>query len=163
MFIDPDSGAKRRVALRRAIPSEAVEPSLVGDTVYFVRQNGEVTDVTTGGKLLWTKATGVERLSTPTVSARRGALYLATPGGRVVALDLTDGRVLWQEKPRTDPGGVQADLAIIGDALYVVYGWDTTDVFSMDVSTRPQRGKATASPANSSQANSSPATASPAR
>lgn len=163
VFVDPDSGAKRRVALRQAIPSEAVEPSLVGDTLYFVRQNGEVTAVTTGGKQLWTKATGVERLSAPTVSARRGALYLAAPSGRVIALDRTDGRVLWQEKPRTDPGGVQADLALIGDALYVVYGWDTADVFSMDVSGRPQRGKATASPASASPPNSSQATASPAR
>ncbi|MEU5345282.1 protein kinase [Streptomyces sp. NPDC020766] len=152
VFVDPDSGAKRRVALRRPIPSEAVEPSLVGDTVYFVRQNGEVTAVTTGGKRLWTRATGVERLSAPTLSTRRGAVYLAAPSGRVIALDHTDGRVLWQEKPRTDPGGVQADLALIGDALYVVYGWDTADVFSMDVGKRPQRGRATTSPAATSPA-----------
>ncbi|TLS44235.1 serine/threonine-protein kinase [Streptomyces montanus] len=133
LFVDRDSGAKRRVKLSPSIPNEAVVPSLVGDTLYFVRQNGEVTAATTGGKRLWTKATGVEWLSAPAVSGRRGALYLAAASGRVVALDRTDGRVLWREKPRTDPGGNRADVALIGDALYVMYGYDTAEVFSIDV------------------------------
>lgn len=145
LFVDPASGRKRRVKLSPPIPSAAVVPSLTGDTLYFVRQNGEVTAVTTGGERLWSKTTGVERLSAPAVSARRGALYLAAASGRVVALNRTDGRVLWREKPRTDPGGSPADVALTGDALYVMYGYDTAEVFSIDVTERREPEKGTAS------------------
>ncbi|MFE9008297.1 protein kinase [Streptomyces sp. NPDC007875] len=134
LFLSPDGGPARRVKLPEGLSAQQTRPTLVGDTLYFVRQNGEVTAVTTAGKRLWSEATQVEWLGSPVVSARRNALYLATAAGRVVALDRGDGRVLWRGKARTDPGGVTAELTLNGDALTTVYGYDTVEAAGTDVS-----------------------------
>ncbi|MFJ1998849.1 protein kinase domain-containing protein [Streptomyces asiaticus] len=132
-FLGADGGRERRVKLPAGLSARQITPALVGDTLYFVRQNGEVTAVTTAGKRLWSKATQVEWLGPPVVSGRRNALYLATAAGRVVALDRRDGRMLWRTKARTDPGGVPAELSLSGDALTTVYGYDTLEASGMDV------------------------------
>ncbi|CDR07914.1 protein kinase domain-containing protein [Streptomyces iranensis] len=134
LFLGTDGGRQRRVKLPEGLSAQQITPALVGDTLYFVRQNGEVTAVTTAGKRLWGKATQVEWLGPPVVSGRRNALYLATAAGRVVALDRRDGRVLWRTKARTDPGGIPAELTLSGDALTTVYGYDTLEASGMDVS-----------------------------
>ncbi|MGK3110663.1 PQQ-like beta-propeller repeat protein [Streptomyces sp. WAC05858] len=134
LFLSPDGRPARRVKLPEGLSAQQTRPTLVGDTLYFVRQNGEVTAVTTAGKRLWSEATGVEWLGSPVVSGRRNALYLATAAGRVVALDREDGRVLWRGKARTDPGGVPAELTLSGDALTTVYGYDTVEAAGTDVS-----------------------------
>ncbi|WP_413800662.1 protein kinase domain-containing protein [Streptomyces iranensis] len=134
LFLGTDGGRQRRVKLPEGLSAQQITPALVGDTLYFVRQNGEVTAVTTAGKRLWSKATQVEWLGPPVVSGRRNALYLATAAGRVVALDRRDGRVLWRTKARTDPGGIPAELTLSGDALTTVYGYDTLEASGMDVS-----------------------------
>ncbi|MGV9849690.1 protein kinase domain-containing protein [Streptomyces sp. NPDC003442] len=134
LFLGTDGGRQRRVKLPEGLSARQITPALVGDTLYFVRQNGEVTAVTTAGKRLWSKATQVEWLGSPVVSGRRNALYLATAAGRVVALDRRDGRVLWRTKARTDPGGIPAELTLSGDALTTVYGYDTLEASGMDVS-----------------------------
>ncbi|TMU93240.1 serine/threonine-protein kinase [Streptomyces sp. DASNCL29] len=133
VFLGADGGRERRVKLPARLSARQITPALVGDTLYFVRQNGEVTAVTTAGKRLWSKATQVEWLGSPVVSGRRNALYLATAAGRVVALDRRDGRMLWRTKARTDPGGVPAELSLSGDALTTVYGYDTLEASGMDV------------------------------
>ncbi|MDT0546731.1 protein kinase domain-containing protein [Streptomyces lonegramiae] len=137
LSIDPDSGAVRRAPLPSGLHSLQLKVSLAGDTMVFIRQNGEVMAVTTGGKRLWTKATQVEWLTGAAVSSRRGAVYLATASGRVVALALAGGRELWRREARTDPGGAPADVMLIGDALYGVYGYDSLSVFSQDVTKHP--------------------------
>ncbi|WP_275561492.1 serine/threonine-protein kinase [Streptomyces sp. 5-6(2022)] len=134
LFLGANGGRERRVKLPDGLSARQTTPALVGDTLYFVRQNGEVTAVTTAGKRLWSKATRVEWLGAPVVSGRRNALYLATAAGRVVALDRRDGRVLWRTKARTDPGGIPAELTLSGDALTTVYGYDTLEASGMDVS-----------------------------
>ncbi|GAA1729939.1 protein kinase domain-containing protein [Streptomyces yatensis] len=139
LFLSPDGGPARRVKLPHGLSAQQTRPTLVGDTLYFVRQNGEVTAVTTAGKRLWSEPTEVEWLGSPVVSGRRNALYLATAAGRVVALDRGDGRVLWRGKARTDPGGVPAELTLSGDALTTVYGYDTVEAAGTDVS-RVSRG-----------------------
>lgn len=139
LFLSPDGGPARRVKLPDGLSAQQTQPTLVGDTLYFVRQNGEVTAVTTAGKRLWSGATEVEWLGSPVVSGRRNALYLATAAGRTVALDRGDGRVLWRGKARTDPGGVPAELTLSGDALTTVYGYDTVEAAGADVS-RVSRG-----------------------
>ncbi|GAA0898978.1 MULTISPECIES: protein kinase domain-containing protein [Streptomyces violaceusniger group] len=133
VFLGADGGRERRVKLPAGLSGRQITPALVGDTLYFVRQNGEVTAVTTAGKRLWSKATQVEWLGPPVVSGRRNALYLATAAGRVIALDRRDGRVLLRTKARTDPGGVPAELSLSGDALTMVYGYDTLEASGMDV------------------------------
>ncbi|WP_413807968.1 protein kinase domain-containing protein [Streptomyces sp. OE57] len=134
LFLGTDGGRQRRVKLPEGLSAQQITPALVGDTLYFVRQNGEVTAVTTTGKRLWSKATQVEWLGPPVVSGRRNALYLATAAGRVIALDRRDGRVLWRTKARTDPGGIPAELTLSGDALTTIYGYDTLEASGMDVS-----------------------------
>lgn len=137
LSIDPDSGAVRRAPLPSGLHSLQLEVSLAGDTMFFIRQNGQVTAVTTGGKRLWTKATQMEWLTGAAVSSRRGTVYLATASGRVVALALAGGRELWRAGARTDPGGAPADVMLIGDALYAVYGYDSLSVFSQDITKHP--------------------------
>ncbi|AQW52463.1 protein kinase [Streptomyces violaceusniger] len=134
LFLSPNGGPARRVKLPEGLSAQQTKPTLVGDTLYFVRQNGEVTAVTTAGKRLWSEATEVEWLGSPVVSGRRNALFLATAAGRTVALDRGDGRVLWRGKARTDPGGVPAELTLSGDALTTVYGYDTVEAAGTDIS-----------------------------
>ncbi|WP_430542336.1 protein kinase domain-containing protein [Streptomyces malaysiensis] len=134
LFLGTDGGRERRVKLPPGLSARQTTPTLVGDTLYFVRQNGEVTAVSTAGKRLWNRATQVEWLGPPVVSGRRDALYLGTAAGRVIALDRGDGRVLWRGEARTDPGGIPAELTLNGDALTTVYGFDSVEAAGSDVS-----------------------------
>nr|WP_167502644.1 serine/threonine-protein kinase [Streptomyces malaysiensis] len=134
LFLGTDGGRERRVKLPPGLSARQTTPTLVGDTLYFVRQNGEVTAVSTAGKRLWSRATQVEWLGPPVVSGRRDALYLGTAAGRVIALDRGDGRVLWRGEARTDPGGIPAELTLNGDALTTVYGFDSVEAAGSDVS-----------------------------
>jgi hypothetical protein len=62
-------------------------------------------------------------------------LYLASPSGRLAALDLRTGRVTATLQGRDDGGtadaGAGAPLTLVGDALYVPYG--VRSVYSVDV------------------------------
>ncbi|MEU8828714.1 serine/threonine-protein kinase [Streptomyces sp. NPDC048636] len=134
VFLDPHGKeAPRRVGLPPGFRGDQVTPELLDGVLYFVRDNGEVTALTLDGRQRWRSSTQVEFLGLPALSERRDTLYLATAAGRVVALDRGDGRVRWRGKPRTDPGGPPADTLLMGDALYVVYGYERVEVASEDV------------------------------
>ncbi|WP_432013917.1 protein kinase domain-containing protein [Streptomyces cucumeris] len=137
VLVDPDGkDAPRRVALPPGLRGDQVTPELLDGILYFVRDNGEVTSLTLDGRQRWRSSTQVEFLGLPVLSERHDALYLTTAAGRVVALDRGDGRVRWRGKPRTDPGGPPADTLLMGDALYLVYGYERVEVASVDARRR---------------------------
>jgi eukaryotic-like serine/threonine-protein kinase len=78
----------------------------------------------------------VESSGPPVASASH--LYLASPTGRLAALNLRTGAVDATLQGRDDGGtadatGVGAPLTLVGDALYVPYG--IRSVYTVDIRT----------------------------
>ncbi|MCF3130847.1 protein kinase domain-containing protein [Streptomyces olivochromogenes] len=87
------------------------------------------------GRLLWRSNSTVEQPGPPTATSTR--LYLASPTGRLAALDLRTGRVR-ATRPGRDDGGTSdstgpasTPLVLVGDALYVPYG--IRSVFTVNI------------------------------
>jgi outer membrane protein assembly factor BamB len=69
--------------------------SVVGDSVYFVRNNGSAYRVdATSGRMEWKKQLGSLAASTPAFADGRLFITLLSPG-RIVALRASDGKRLW--------------------------------------------------------------------
>ncbi|MGW7083725.1 outer membrane protein assembly factor BamB family protein [Streptomyces sp. NPDC054871] len=92
----------------------------------------------TGGRLLFTDPsvkTHRRIIALDLETRRLHTVYLASPSGRIAALDRDTGEIGWTRAGRgasaamTDEPG--APLTLVGDALYVPYG--TRSVFSIDV------------------------------
>jgi len=99
VLFDPDDGSRRTAKFPDA---QVGEVTLVDDTLYFVRSNGQVTAVSpTTGEQLWKTQTTLERLGKPVVDDNGRTLYLASMSGRVVALDTHTGSGLWESSART--------------------------------------------------------------
>lgn len=133
-LIDVSSHVLTTVRLSRTEPSDAT-PALVRGILCFTLPSGDVRAVAphTGGQL-WQSNSTVEEPGPPTASATR--LYLASPSGRLAALDLRTGRVEATVPGRDDGGGADftsagAPLVLIGDALYIPYG--IRSVYTVDV------------------------------
>ncbi|MGW7076300.1 outer membrane protein assembly factor BamB family protein [Streptomyces sp. NPDC054866] len=100
------------------------------DELNFLGQNG--------GRLLFTDPsvkTHRRIIALDLETRRLHTVYLASPSGRIAALDRDTGEIGWTRAGRgasaamTDEPG--APLTLVGDALYVPYG--TRSVFSIDV------------------------------
>ncbi|MFI1719559.1 serine/threonine-protein kinase [Streptomyces sp. NPDC020489] len=121
------------VKLSEAQP-EAATPTLAGGTLYFTLTNGGIRAVDpTTGRQAWASNTGVEQSGPPTVSGTH--LYVASPSGRLAAVNRADGEVD-STLPGRDDGAVEgpptgAPLTLVGDALYVPYG--LRSVYTVDV------------------------------
>ncbi|WP_216589908.1 outer membrane protein assembly factor BamB family protein, partial [Streptomyces brasiliscabiei] len=129
--VDPVTGKVTRIPLKRALRGAA---TLVGGVVYFVRTNGSVTAVSAAsGKLLWERATDMENLSVPVVSAARGEIYFANRFGRLLALDSDTGSELWRTDALDDPGDTATEtpprVLLVDDAIVATAG---TMVFSVN-------------------------------
>ncbi|MFF7753756.1 protein kinase [Streptomyces sp. NPDC007971] len=100
---------------------------LASGTVYLTFTSGSVHAFSPRtGRLLWRSNSTVEQPGPPTATSTR--LYLASPTGRLAALDAATGKVL-ATLPGRDDGGTAdstgpagAALVRVGDALYVPYG-----------------------------------------
>ncbi|WP_451694611.1 serine/threonine-protein kinase [Streptomyces swartbergensis] len=107
---------------------------LVRGTVYFTRDSGGVSAVSPRtGRTLWDSNSTVERPGPPAASATH--VYVASPSGRVAALNARTGKVE-DTGPGRDDGGLSentsgAPLTLVGDALYVPYG--DRSVYTVDV------------------------------
>ncbi|MGY6021236.1 protein kinase domain-containing protein [Streptomyces spinosirectus] len=137
--VDPATGAVRRGSLP-GTPRGTV--TLLKDVVYFVRPDGTVTAVRAAdGRRLWRRASEIENLSTPVLSAKSGTLYLANRYGRLLALDSATGAVLRRTAAIGDPGESAEQttpyVLQVKDAIVAVAG-DTA------FSVRPDRADPTA-------------------
>ncbi len=110
---------------RTELPSPADPRGVVADgVVYASDTGGRITAVDAeAGEVLWTRSTGVESTSEPSVS--EGKLYLSDSDGRLHEVDARDGEVL--RRGGTHPGtpGPGSDAwapapAIVDGRAYVV-------------------------------------------
>ncbi|MFE6526624.1 PQQ-binding-like beta-propeller repeat protein [Streptomyces sp. NPDC057794] len=114
--------------------SAASAAHLVRGTVYFTHAGGGISAVSPRtGRTRWNSNSTVEQQGPPAASATH--LYVASPNGRVAALDLATGEVDATRAGRDDsaaaPGTTGAPLVLVGDALYVPYG--TRTVYTANV------------------------------
>ncbi|GHD98910.1 serine/threonine protein kinase [Streptomyces alanosinicus] len=130
-----DLASQIMTTVRLSVPSTASGGYLVRGTLYLTLTSGSVRAVDPAtGRQLWESNSTVEQPGPPTASATR--LYLASPNGRLAALDLRTGKVTGTLPGRddsdstgaTDPLGAPV---LSGDALYVPYG--LRSVYSVDV------------------------------
>lgn len=106
-------------------------------TLYFTYNNGSVRAIDArSGRLSWSVYSTVESPGPPLASESH--VFLASPSGRVAALDRETGEVDWThpapESAGDGPSVVSergAPLTLVGDALYVPYG--VRSVYSVDV------------------------------
>ncbi|MFE7842392.1 PQQ-binding-like beta-propeller repeat protein [Streptomyces sp. NPDC057474] len=142
--VDPDTGKATRIPLERALRGSA---TLVDGVVYFVRTNGSVTAVSaTSGKELWERATDMENLSAPAVSAARDEIYFANRFGRLLALDGDTGGELWRTDALDDPGDIAAEapprVLLVDDAVVAVAGDTAFSVNPDEPKARPSASAA---------------------
>ncbi|MEY9991347.1 serine/threonine protein kinase/outer membrane protein assembly factor BamB [Streptomyces sp. V4I8] len=135
-LINATSHVLTTVRLSQTQP-EGATPTLLGDRLYFTSSSGSVRAVAPDtGRQLWESNSTVESPGPPTASASH--LYLASPSGRLAALNLRTGAVDATLQGRDDGGtadstGLGAPLTLVGDALYVPYG--IRSVYTVDIRT----------------------------
>ncbi|MEU6671735.1 PQQ-binding-like beta-propeller repeat protein [Streptomyces sp. NPDC046727] len=120
--------------VRLPTPRNASGGYVVRGTLYLTLPSGSVRAIDPfTGRERWQSNSTVEQPGPPTASATH--LYLASPTGRLAALDLRTGRVTGTLPGRDDgdssSGGTTAAPVLSGDALYVPYGMRA--VYSVDV------------------------------
>ncbi|MFJ9244603.1 PQQ-binding-like beta-propeller repeat protein [Streptomyces sp. NPDC101776] len=120
----PETGQVRRIPLARPLTGAA---TLVDGVVYFVRSDGSVTAVSAdSGRQLWQKATDMESLSAPAVSAPYKRVYFSNRFGRLLALDSRTGAEVWRTSALDDPGDkVQSyppRVLLVRDAIVATAG-----------------------------------------
>ncbi|MEV6499828.1 protein kinase domain-containing protein [Streptomyces prunicolor] len=122
--VSPATRQVTRIPLAHALTGAA---TLVDGVVYFVRSDGTVTAVSAdSGRQLWQKATDVESLSAPAVSATYKRVYFANRFGRLLALDSRTGAEVWRTSALDDPGDkVQSyppRVLLVKDAIVATAG-----------------------------------------
>ncbi|MER5938810.1 serine/threonine-protein kinase [Streptomyces sp. NPDC001928] len=122
------------VRLSQTQPENAA-PALLNGRLYFTFPSGSVRAFAPdSGRRLWESNSTVESSGPPTASTTH--LYLASPSGRLAALNLRTGKVEATLQGRDDGGtadstGLGAPLTLVGNALYVPYG--IRSVYTVDV------------------------------
>ncbi|MFJ4519727.1 PQQ-binding-like beta-propeller repeat protein [Streptomyces sp. NPDC088810] len=130
-----DASSHILTTVRLSTPRNASGAHLVRGTVYLTLTSGSVRAIDPlTGRELWQSNSTVEQPGPPAASATR--LYLASPTGRLAALDLRTGKVTGTLPGRDDSdnsgsGNTAAAPVLSGDALYVPYGMRA--VYSVDV------------------------------
>ncbi|MEU6223277.1 PQQ-binding-like beta-propeller repeat protein [Streptomyces sp. NPDC047042] len=122
--VDPRTGTVRPLPLPRTLRGA---PALLGDVVVFAQTNGTVTAVSaTDGRQLWQRATGMEGLSQPVLSAAYGRIYFTNRIGRVLALELSTGTELWRTSAVDILGDASQDwvpsLTLVRDEIVAMAG-----------------------------------------
>ncbi|MDC0769586.1 protein kinase domain-containing protein [Streptomyces sp. HD] len=122
--VDPKTKQVRRTPLAPALTGAA---TLVDGVVHFVRSDGTVTAVSAdSGKQLWQKATDMESLSAPAVSATYKRVYFSNRFGRLLALDSRTGVEVWRTPALENPGdkaqGTPPRVLLIKDAIVATAG-----------------------------------------
>ncbi|MFF9620720.1 protein kinase [Streptomyces griseosporeus] len=100
--LDPLTGTRRTTKLARKYTGMA---AVARGTLYFAT-TGRVTAVSPDtGKELWHTDTTLEQPGHPAVDRWSRTLYVASPTGRLAALDATRGTRLWESYPRAPQSG----------------------------------------------------------
>lgn len=126
------SHTRRTIELARTQPG-AASLTLSRGTLYFTLANGSVRAVDPRtGRQTWNRNSTVEFPGRPIASATH--VFVASPSGRLAALDGRTGDVAWTRPGRGVGmpwmGDEGARLTLVGDALYVPYG--TRSVYTVD-------------------------------
>ena len=121
--VDP-AGGGRRIPLPGAARGT---PTLFKGVIHFVRPNGTVTAVrASDGKQLWQRATEIENLSAPVLSAKSDTLYFANRFGRLLAVNARTGTVRRRTSALQNPGDSTDDTVpytlLVKDTLVAVAG-----------------------------------------
>ncbi|MCG0064031.1 serine/threonine-protein kinase [Streptomyces tricolor] len=130
-----DASSHVLTTVRLSIPRNASGARLVRGTLYLTLTSGGVRAIDPRtGRELWQSNSTIEQPGPPTASATR--LYLASPTGRLAALDLRTGKVTGtlpgrDESDNIGSGDTAAAPVLSGDALYVPYG--LRSVYSVDI------------------------------
>ncbi|MEU9335953.1 serine/threonine-protein kinase [Streptomyces sp. NPDC048290] len=133
--IDTATGTVEPLPLPDPVPVGAAV-HLVQDGLYLTLTSGKVLAYAAGtGEFRWETNSTVERQGPPVASTTH--LYLASPSGRVAALDLATGTVGATSPGRENTSGLAktprlgARPLLVGDALYVPYG--ARSLYTVDI------------------------------
>lgn len=134
---DAATGAQLWTAPSRLGGWQDAAPTAVGGRVFIGSNNGVIARDGTTGADLWTHrspdASYIPQNATPSAPAVVGnSLYMGFPNGRVTALDVASGAVVWSVRlpGQAYLGGVLSPPAVSGDTVYVgannghLYGLD---------------------------------------
>ncbi|MEU0672696.1 PQQ-binding-like beta-propeller repeat protein [Streptomyces sp. NPDC006172] len=103
VLIDPVTGSRRTAQLEG---EPRGEPALAHGVLCFASTSGRVTAMSPEtGERLWRTATTVDQPDRPVVDGRGETVYTASASGRVAALDIGDGTLLWESFPRAERVG----------------------------------------------------------
>lgn len=118
-------------------------PTAVGGRVFIGSNNAVIARDATTGADLWTHrspdASWIPGNATPSAPAVVGdTLYMGFPNGRVTALNVATGAVVWSVRLPGKPylGGVLSSPAVTGDTLYI--GSNDGHLYGLDRSTGAQ-------------------------
>lgn len=101
--VDPAGDRARTVRLGEGQPGRT---TLVRGVLCFVGSNGRVTAVSPlTGRALWRTATTLEQPGAAVADGGQ-SVFVASPSGRVAALDARKGTLLWESYPRADRVGM---------------------------------------------------------
>jgi outer membrane protein assembly factor BamB len=148
---DADTGAQLWTGTNVLGGWQDAAPTAVGGRVFIGSNNRVVARDATTGANLWTyqspDASWIPQNATPSAPAVVGdTLYMGFPDGRVTALNVATGAVVWSVRLPGKPylGGVLSAPAVTGDTIYIgsndgyLYGLDRTtgaQVWSYEIGT----------------------------
>jgi outer membrane protein assembly factor BamB len=141
---DAQSGQRLWVSSTRLGGWQDAAPTAVGGRVFIGSGNGVVARDAVTGADLWTyrspDASYIPNNATPSAPAVAGdTLYMGFPDGRVTALNVATGTVVWSVRIPGKPylGGVLSAPAVSGDTIYV--GANDGRVHALDRSSGAER------------------------
>ncbi|MFF6801673.1 PQQ-binding-like beta-propeller repeat protein [Streptomyces sp. NPDC012616] len=132
LLVDPDTGAVRRTKLPGGPRGQA---ALVGGVLCFANSRGQlVAHSPETGKQLWQTSTTLQQPGTPVADGQGRAVFAASASGRVAAVDIGTGELLWESTARAGQV-VDSDYAatrvFFDEGALVVLSPDGT-VFTLD-------------------------------
>ncbi|WP_062647550.1 protein kinase domain-containing protein [Streptomyces maremycinicus] len=132
LLIDPDTGAVRT---RKLAGDPRGEVALVGGVLCFASSAGQlVAHSPQTGERLWQTSTTLQQPGTPVADGKGQAVFAASASGRVAALDLGTGDLLWESPARAEQvvgAGYAAARVFRDEGALVVLAPDGT-VFTLD-------------------------------
>jgi outer membrane protein assembly factor BamB len=143
---DADTGAQLWTATARLGGWQDASPTAVGGRVFIGSNNGVIARDAATGADLWQHrspdASYIPQNATPSAPAVVGnLLYMGFPDGRVTALDVSSGAVVWSVRlpGQAYLGGVLSPPAVSGDTVYV--GANNGYLYGLDRATGAEKWK----------------------
>jgi outer membrane protein assembly factor BamB len=134
---DAATGARLWVSTARLGGWQDAAPAVVGGRLFIGANNGIIARDAQSGADLWTyrstDTSWIPQNATPSTPAVAGdTLYMGFPDGRVTALNVATGAVVWSVRLPGKPylGGVLSAPALSGDSLYI--GNNDGRVYALD-------------------------------